>query len=58
MDVRGIVAASTDIVALDALGATLLGHDPQTISNIPAAAARGLGTMDFNALNPVEKILS
>lgn len=56
--VRGLVAASTDIVALDALGATLLGHDPQTIGNIPAAAARGLGTMDYASLNPVEKTVS
>ena len=58
VDVRGIVAASTDIVALDALGASLLGHEPAAITNIAAAAARGLGTMDFSSLNPVEKILS
>jgi uncharacterized protein (DUF362 family) len=58
VDVRGIVAASTDIVALDALGAVLMGHDPQVISPIPAAAARGLGTMDYQSLNPVEKIVT
>ena len=58
VEVRGIVAASTDIVALDALGATLMGHSPQDISNIPAAEARGLGTIDFQSLKPIEKILT
>ncbi len=58
VDVRGIVAASTDIVALDALGATLLGHKPEDIGYVAAAAGRGLGTLDFASLNPVEKTLS
>ena len=58
VDVRGIVAASTDIVALDALGATLLGHEPEEIGYMAAAANRGLGTLDYASLNPVEKILS
>ena len=58
VEVRGVVAASTDIVALDALGATLMGHEPQDISTIAAAAARGLGTIDYQSLGPVEKILS
>jgi len=58
VDVRGIVAASTDVVALDALGATLLGHDPAEIGYVAAAANRGLGTLDYASLNPVEKILS
>ena len=57
VDVRGIVAASTDIVALDAFGATLLGHRPEEIGHVAAAAQRGLGTLDFASLNPVEKAL-
>ena len=56
--VRGVVAAGTDIVALDAFGASLLGHDPQEIGFIATAAERGLGTADFASLNPVEKILA
>jgi len=58
VDVRGVVAASTDIVALDALGATLLGHEPAEIGYMAAAANRGLGTLDYASLNPVEKTLS
>ncbi len=58
VEVRGVVAASTDIVALDALGATMLGHAPADIENIPAAEARGLGTADFQSLKPIEKTLS
>jgi uncharacterized protein (DUF362 family) len=56
--VRGIVAAGTDIVSLDSFGATLLGHQPEDIGHVAAAAARGLGTLDFASLNPVEKTLS
>jgi len=58
VEVRGVMAASTDIVALDAFGATLLGHAPQDIVNIPAAEARGLGTADYQSLGPVEKTLA
>jgi uncharacterized protein (DUF362 family) len=58
VEVRGLVAASTDIVALDALGASLLGHKPEEIGYVAAAAQRGLGTLDYSSLNPVEKTLS
>lgn len=58
VDLRGVVAAGTDIVALDAFGATLMGHEPGEISYIRAAAERDLGTMDFASLEPVERILS
>lgn len=58
VEVRGVVAAGTDIVALDAFGATLLGHEPRAISTIAAAEARGLGTTDFASLAPVERVLS
>ena len=58
VEVRGIVAASTDIVALDAYGATLMGHEPADIGYVATAANSGLGTMDFASLNPVEKTLT
>jgi uncharacterized protein (DUF362 family) len=58
VEVRGVVAAGTDIVALDAFGATLLGHDPRSVSTIAAAEDRGLGTTDFRSLRPVERVLS
>jgi len=58
VEVRGVVAASTDIVALDAFGASLMGHGPGDVSHIAAAAEQGLGTQDFASLEPVERILS
>jgi uncharacterized protein (DUF362 family) len=48
-----IVAASTDQVAADAFGATLLGLKPQEIGHVVEAAKRGLGKIDFNSLAPV-----
>jgi len=57
VEVRGIVAAGTDIVAIDAFGATLMGHKPEDIEHVAGAAERGLGTLDFASLNPVEKTL-
>jgi uncharacterized protein (DUF362 family) len=44
------VAVSTDIVALDAFGAELLGHEPQRIATVKAAEEAGLGRIDFRAL--------
>lgn len=41
------VAAGTDIVALDAFGATLLGHEPAQIASVQRAQERGLGQMDY-----------
>ena len=58
VELRGIVAAGTDIVALDAFGATILGHEPRNISTIKAAEDRGLGTTDYASLRPVERVLS
>lgn len=49
---RDIVAAGTDQVALDAYGATLLGHKPEEIGHIREAASRGLGTLDYRTLSP------
>jgi uncharacterized protein (DUF362 family) len=51
----GTVAAGTDQVAVDAFGATLLKNVPDQIGYIAEAAARGLGTMEFRSLSPVER---
>lgn len=56
--VVGTVAAATDIVALDAFGASLLGRSVAEIGAIKAAQARGLGTADYQSLAPRELILS
>jgi uncharacterized protein (DUF362 family) len=45
--------ASTDAVAADAFGATLLGKTAANLSFIGKCAAAGLGTADFESLNPV-----
>jgi uncharacterized protein (DUF362 family) len=52
------VAAGTDIVAVDAFGAELLGHKPEEIGSVKAAAARGLGTLDYRSLSPREVAVS
>jgi uncharacterized protein (DUF362 family) len=44
---------STDQVAADAYGASLLGMETSTLPYIKAAAARGLGSADYRSLNPV-----
>ena len=51
-DVRqtNIVAAGTDLVALDALGAEL-GNKPADLETVVAGQARGLGVMDYHTLN-------
>jgi uncharacterized protein (DUF362 family) len=46
------VVAGTDQVAVDAYGATLLGHKPQAIEHIVEAGRRGLGNINFEALSP------
>jgi uncharacterized protein (DUF362 family) len=43
---------STDQVAADAVGATLLGKTPQDLPFILKAQAMGLGTADFESLKP------
>ena len=45
--------ASTDAVAADAFGATLLGKTAASLSFIGKCAAAGLGTADFESLNPM-----
>lgn len=41
---------SSDVVAADAVGAYLMGHEPQEISMIRLAAAEGLGTADLDRM--------
>ena len=43
---------STDPVAADALGATLLDRTWRDLPYIGRAAERGLGTADFESLHP------
>lgn len=55
---RDIVAAGTEQVALDAYATTLLGRKPERIGHIVEAAKRGMGTLDYASLNPVESVVS
>jgi uncharacterized protein (DUF362 family) len=48
------VAAGTDIVALDAWAAEVLGRNPDDISSVVCGHKAGLGTKDYRSLNPVE----
>ena len=44
----------TDQVAVDAFGAGLLGKDVSDLPYIAKAEAKGIGTADYHALNPIE----
>jgi uncharacterized protein (DUF362 family) len=44
---------STDQVAADSFGATLLGKSPEDLPHILKAGAHGAGIVDFNSLNPI-----
>jgi uncharacterized protein (DUF362 family) len=59
-DVRqlGTVAAGTDIVALDAFGSELLGHDPRRIATVRAGHEAGLGQIDYRSLALEELVVS
>lgn len=46
------IVAGADQVAVDAYGATLLGHKPQAIDHIVEAGRRGVGNINFEALSP------
>ena len=54
---RDTLVAGVDQVAIDALSATLLGMEPKKIGHIVEAQARGLGTMDYKSLSPVESVV-
>jgi uncharacterized protein (DUF362 family) len=51
------VLAGTDQVAVDSLGASLLGQDPESIGYIAEAARRGLGELDYKSLDPTELVV-
>jgi len=48
------IVAGVDQVAVDALGATLLGLRPEELAHIIEANSRGLGTMNYRSLSPVQ----
>jgi uncharacterized protein (DUF362 family) len=49
---KDTLVAGIDQVAVDAVGATLLGYKPESIGYIVQGNARGLGTIDFKSLSP------
>lgn len=51
------VVAGIDQVAVDSLGASLLGQDPESIGYIAEAAGRGLGELDYKSLEPIELVV-
>jgi len=46
----GTIAAGTDVVALDAFGAEVLGLKPEDIKTVAAGEKAGLGQMDYRKL--------
>lgn len=51
---RNIVIASTDQVAIDALGCSLIGAEVDDVPYLAMAAGRGLGTLDYKSLRLAE----
>ena len=49
---KDIVAAGIDTVAMDAYGSTLFGYEPDHFTSTKAGEAIGLGTSNFESLNP------
>lgn len=54
---KDTLVAGVDQVAIDTFGATLLDMKPKEIAHIVEAANRGLGTMDYQSLSPVESMV-
>lgn len=54
---KDTLVAGVDQVAVDTFSATLLGMEPKKIGHIVEAQARGLGTMDYKLLSPVESLV-
>ena len=50
VEVKTTVAAGVDIVALDALGAELMGKKPSAYPSIVKGQAAGLGKIDYRSL--------
>ncbi|BBB90178.1 MAG TPA: DUF362 domain-containing protein [Methylomusa anaerophila] len=48
------VIFSTDMMAVDAYGANLFGHNPADIGHLAAAAQLGVGTLDWQGLEVVK----
>jgi uncharacterized protein (DUF362 family) len=47
------IAAGVDTVAINAFGTTLFGFEPDRLATTRAGADIGLGTIDYESLNPV-----
>jgi len=58
VQMKTTIAAGTDIVALDALGAEILGRKPQDIGTIVKGDEVGLGKIDYRSLSPREIAVS
>jgi len=58
VQVKMTLAAGTDILALDAWGAELIGKKPKEIGTIVQGQERGLGTIDYRSLAPREIAVS
>ncbi len=50
---KDLVVAGVDQVAVDSVGATILGYRPADIGYLVEGQSRGLGTTDFQSLSPV-----
>jgi len=46
----GLIIASRDLVAADAVGSEIMGYNPRDVMITVRAAARGLGVMDLNQI--------
>jgi uncharacterized protein (DUF362 family) len=55
---KGLVAVATDIVALDAAGAELIGQQPAQNGTLRTAHRRGLGTLDFRSLSLQQQLVN
>jgi uncharacterized protein (DUF362 family) len=55
-----LVIAGTDPVAVDAVGAAVMGVSPETVEHLSHAEEKGLGTCDLNQIEvvgePIEKV--
>jgi uncharacterized protein (DUF362 family) len=56
--VQGYIAASGDLVALDALAAKMIGYDPMSIGHIRMAHEQGLGNADLDSVDIVGDCVS
>jgi hypothetical protein len=53
----GLIVASMDTVAADAVGASIMGVDPQEVGHIRMAAEQGLGCSDLSEIDVVGKTI-